>query len=113
MDQIQVTATFPSISDLDQFKRLLEPAFDLAGDEPGTVQYDGFFSQDGTEAVFRETYVDSDAVLAHLKNVGHLLGPLGEAGGGVELEIFGNPSTDLEAALSGMSPKIRRFHKGK
>jgi hypothetical protein len=52
-------------------------------------------------------------VLAHLKNVGHLLGPLGEAGGGVELEIFGNPSTDLEAALSGMSPKIRSFHKGK
>ena len=81
MDAIQASARFPKIeaTHLVEFKQLAADALDSARGESGTLQYDWFFSDDDTQCVVRETYRDSEAVLAHLGNVGPLLGRMIEA----------------------------------
>ena len=88
MQQLQVNATFPSISPdaADQFTQLAAEALATIRGEPGTLQHDWFLSDDGTRCVVRETYASSDAFLAHLAAAGPLLGRLVELGGGLELE---------------------------
>ena len=83
MDKIQVTATFPNIAPADRatFKELVNKAIDIAKTEPATLQYDWFSNADETRYVVREAYANSDAVLAHMGNLGELLGQLAELGG--------------------------------
>ena len=76
MEKIQVSAVFPNIApaDLAAFKQVAAAALELTIPEPGTLHYDWFFSEDETKCVVREVYANSDAMLAHLGNVGELLG---------------------------------------
>ena len=82
-------------------------------DEPGTLQHDWFFSDDGGRCVIREAYASSDAFLAHLAGAGPLLGRLVELGGGLELEVFGEPSTPLRDAIAAFQPRIYSYSQSK
>ncbi len=115
MEQLQVNATFPSISAdaAEQFTKLAAEAMATIRGEPGTLQHDWFLSDDGTRCVVRETYASSDAFLAHLAGVGPLLGRLVELGGGLELEVFGEPSAAVRDALAPFRPPIYRLSQGK
>ena len=81
--------------------------------EPGTIRHDWFLSDDGTRCVVREAYTSSDAFLAHLAAAGPLLGRLVELGGGLELELFGEPSAALLDAVSAFQPQIYHYTQGK
>ena len=81
--------------------------------EPGTLQHDWFLSDDGTRCVVRETYANSDAFLAHLTASEPLLGRLIELGGGLELELYGEPSTALHDAIAAFQPRIHSYSQGK
>src|SRR5580765_6562062 len=111
VEQLQVTGTFPNISpaDLAEFKQLAAKALELAKGEATTLQYDWFFSDDETKCVVRETYASSDAVLAHMANLGDLLGQLAQLGGGVHIEAFGTPSAQLLEAAAALQPKLYGF----
>ena len=87
MDQIQLTATLPNIApgDLAEFKDLAARALELTKGETATLQYDWFFSDDETKCVVRETYENSDAILAHMANMGDLIAKLAQLGGGLEI----------------------------
>jgi hypothetical protein len=116
VDHIQVTATFPKIApdNLAEFKRLAGEAVKVAADESGVLQYDWFFSADETACVVRETFENSDAILTHLGNVGDILGPVVQLGGGLELEMFGgSPSDQLVQALAAFGPTYYPFFQGK
>lgn len=115
MEQLQVTATFPRIAgdDLSEFKRLAGEALELTADDPGMLQYDWFFSHDESKCVVRETYADSDAVLTHIGLLGDLLGRVIELGGGVQIEVFGNPSDTLVKATEALQPTIYSYFQGK
>ena len=116
MEQIQFTVTFPKISpdNLDQFKKIAGEALQIAAGEPGCLQYDWFFNADETACVTRETFENSDAVLAHLGNVGEIIGPVVQLGGGIEIETFGgSPSDQLVEALAAFSPTHYPFFQGK
>lgn len=78
-----MTAKYPNIAPADRaaFKELVKKDIDIATTEPGTLQYDWFFNVDETSCVVREAYANSDAVLAHMGNLGELLGQLAEFGG--------------------------------
>ena len=52
-------------------------------------------------------------MLTHLAMVGEALGPLIEVGGGVELEVFGDPSEALLQATSAMQPRVHSYLQGK
>lgn len=115
METIQVTGTLPKIApgDLAAFKRIAKQAMDIVKSESTTLQYDWFFNADETQCVVRETYANSDAALSHLGNLAELLGPLVQLSGGVELQIFGNPSPQLREALASMQPTVFGFFQGK
>ena len=115
MEQLQVTATFPSIAkeDLDEFRRLAGELMELTKGEDGVLQYDWFFSADGSTCVVRETYANGDAVLAHVAMAGELLGAITPLGGGVEVEVYGNPPAELIAATEALRPAIYTFFQGK
>ncbi len=66
-------------------------------------------SADESKCVVREAYADSDAVLAHLGAVGHLLEEILGLGGGVEVEVFGNPSEALQEVTAEMQPAVYSY----
>ena len=115
MDRLQLTARFPNIpsGNILEFKKLATQALEITKGEAGTLQYDWFFSDDETVCVVRETYADSDAVLAHMTNLGELIGELLEVSGGCEFEIFGSPSAQLLEAAAAVSPSVFSYFQGK
>jgi quinol monooxygenase YgiN len=115
MEQIQLTATLPNIppGNLPEFKELAARALEITKDEETTLQYDWFFSDDETRCVVRETYANSDAILAHMANMGDLIGKLAELGGGLEIEAFGDPSPELLEAAAAFQPTVYRYFQGK
>lgn len=115
MEKIQVSAVFPNIApgNLTEFKQVAAEALELTIPEPGTLHYDWFFSEDETKCVVREIYADSDAMLAHLGNVGDLLGRLIELGGGLDPEGFGSPSAELAEAIAPFNPTLYAHFQGK
>ena len=115
MQHIQITATLPNIApgDLAEFKRLAAQLLELTKGDAGALQYDWFLSADETKCVVRETYEDSDAVLAHMAIVGELLGKLAALGGGLEVEGFGPVSPQLAEAAAAMQAPIYKFFQGK
>jgi hypothetical protein len=115
MEQLQVTATFPSIAkaDLAEFKQRASEALGVVANEPGTLQYDWFFNADETRCVVRETYASSEAVLTHLGNVGDILGPIVQLGGGLELDFFGDPSDELRQATKTFEPAVYTHFQSK
>ena len=115
MEQLQVTATFPNIANenLAQFKQLAAQALVMTRGEPGNSQYDWYFNHDETSCVVRETYESSAAVLAHMGNVGDLLGKLVELGSGLEIEVFGSPSAELMEAAAALQPSVYPYFQGR
>ena len=73
--------------------------------EPGALQYDWFLNETQTECVVQETYADSEAVLAHVANLGLTLDAVLSLGDWT-FEIFGSPSPELAAAAAGLNPKV-------
>ena len=61
----------------------------------------------------REVYANSDAMLAHLGNVGELPGRLVELGGGLEPEGFGSPSFVLAEAIAPFNATMYGHFQGK
>ena len=97
MDKVHFTARFLKIEkeNLQAFKDLAAELLEVAKLEPGNLEYDYFLSDDETVCVVRETYVDSDAVFAHMAGMSELLPRLIELGGGFSAECYGNPSAAL------------------
>jgi hypothetical protein len=96
-----------------EFKELAARALELTKGEATTLQYDWFFSDDETKCVVRETYANSDAILAHMVNLGDLIGKLADLGGGLEIEAFGDLSPELLEAAAAFEPTVYRFFQGK
>jgi hypothetical protein len=115
MKQLQVTGTLPQIpkDNLEEFKRLAREALAATADDPGVLQYDWFFNHEESKCVIRETYADSNAVLTHLGLVGDLLGKIIEVGGGMEIEVFGEPSDALLKATETLQLTIYSYFQGK
>ena len=113
MNNLQITARL-KIHDgrLQEFKDLAKQALHAVKEkETGALQYDFFFNADETECVVRERYADSNAVLAHLANVGPILGKALEMSE-FSLEVFGDPSDQLRAATAALNPKVYSFYQG-
>lgn len=79
MKNIQITAKFKiHAGKAEEFKKMAADCITaVKKNEPGALQYDWFLSPDESECIVRENYADSNAVLAHMGNVGELLDKLG------------------------------------
>ena len=75
-----------------QFKALAQQCVDIVRErEPGTIFYEWFMNADDTECVAIDGYVDLDAVMQHVQNIGPLMRQLMSISDR-ELQIYGaNP----------------------
>ena len=79
--------------------------------DPGTQSYEWYFNADHSECVVLEVYDDSNAVLAHVGNLGELLGQL-MAVADMTLEVFGDPSPELRQVGESVGAKVYSYHQG-
>jgi len=77
---------------LAEFRALCERLVEETRAEPGCLYYG--FSFDGDEVHCREAYADADAMLAHMDNVGALIGEALEMAEMARLEVHG-PEEEL------------------
>jgi hypothetical protein len=75
-----------------EFKNVSEKCVEQTKSEAGCLYYG--FSYSGDEAHCREGYTNGEAALAHLQNVGPLLGELLKLGDLTKLEVHG-PEPEL------------------
>lgn len=77
--------------------------------EPGTLTYDWSISADGKSCYFCEHYVDSEAVMMHLKTFGEKYAERLLATVEIQsFKVFGAPNENVTKALSGFGAE---FHK--
>lgn len=74
-------------------------------DEPGALDYEWHFSEDGTRLHLFERYVDSEATMVHLGNFGakfmaRFMGCVTPAG----MVVYGAPSDAVRKGLAGLRP---------
>ena len=113
MNQLQVTARLKiHEGKLDEFKQLAAQCLLTVKEmDKDTMQYDWFINKEQTECVVRERYADSNAIFAHLANLGDLFGKL-LAVSDFSVEVFGEPSLELINATTSLNPKIYSFYQG-
>lgn len=98
---------------IDEFKKkAAELIRKVEANEPNALSYEWFLSEDESICDLVEVYKDSDAVMAHLGNVGDLLGPLVEIAPLSGLLILGNPSDEVRQAFTPFGPKIFEHWNG-
>ncbi len=115
MDKLQASARFPNIErdKLNEFKKVAAEMLKITQRERGNLQYDYFLNADETVCVVRETYANSDAVLAHMAGMGELLPRLIELGGGLVVKVFGSPSPALLEAAAALKPAVYSYLQGR
>lgn len=79
--------------------------------DKGTRQYDWYLNDDQTEGVVLETYDDSEAVLEHIANLGANFGAILETCE-LSLEVFGDPSPELQEAASSLPTRVYAYFQG-
>jgi quinol monooxygenase YgiN len=85
----------------DEFERLSDQAMEIVRTrDSGTLQYDTYMNDDGSECLVIERYRDSEAALEHFTNVGDLFEPILATVTVVHGELLGEPSAELRARLA-------------
>jgi len=112
MDKLQILARF-RIQDgkLASFKQIAATCLSMVKEkEPDSLQYEWYFNPDETECVVVEAYRDSNALLAHLGNLGDLFGQL-LAVSDLSAEVYGKPSEELLQATNQLDVKLYSLHQ--
>jgi quinol monooxygenase YgiN len=81
----------------DDFLGLVTALTAAAAEEPGTVRYAWYRSDDPSEFVVIEEYTDPDAAVAHNQHCADLLGRVGGLAEMTSLHLHGDLGPDLEA----------------
>ena len=90
----------------EEFKALAAECVRLVRDrDPGTSLYEWFINGDETECVAIDRYSSSDAVFAHIGNVGATMRKLRKVSD-VSVELLGSPSSALLEALQFKSGEV-------
>jgi len=79
--------------------------------DPGTLRYDWYLDESGTDGVVIETYESSEALLAHVETVQEPLGKALEFAS-LSLELYGEPSRELRDALTPLGTKFYAYLQG-
>ena len=115
MHPFKVTVRFPNIEPdkLDDFKQAAAELIEISKGEPGTLRYDWYMNADESACVLHELFANSAACMEHLVHVGARLGRLMILGGGMDVECFGNPSSELLEVSQPLAPVIYSLMNGK
>ena len=99
---------------LDTFKSIAQEMIARTRNEPGALEYEWHLSADGKRCRLVETYVDADAVLAHLSgSVVQELVPKMVAHTKIDrFEVCGDPGPKAAAMLAGFGAEIFKSWNG-
>jgi quinol monooxygenase YgiN len=108
METIQIIATFTAIApeNLERFKATVIEASELVASEEGTLEYSYYLNTDETQCLMIEKYASPEALMAHMGNVGHLMGPLFGTGGSVDVNVLGDAPAVLIEATKDFQPTL-------
>jgi quinol monooxygenase YgiN len=100
---------------IEEFKRLvgeITRAVDI--NEPGTKSYRYYLNDDETKCVISESYVNSEAALAHLNGAAAqtILPKIFNISKINRFEVFGDPSKELQEALTKFGSQNYHFFAG-
>ena len=111
MGAIRIIATFTAIAPehRERFKATVRELTELVASEDGTLEYSYYLTADETRCLMIETYASPEALATHMGNVGHLLGPLFESGGSVDVDILGDAPEALIEATKDFQPTMYSF----
>ena len=97
---------------LENFKQVAQDCLACSrSKDRGTLQYDLYLSADESEAVLHELYVDSQAMIDHIDNLGELIQALGDTVD-ISVELYGEPTPALIEVLGGEGVPTYRFVGG-
>jgi quinol monooxygenase YgiN len=90
----------------EAFRQLVSKVVAAVAQEPGTMAYEWSMRADGKTFDVVEIYRDSDAVVAHVKDVGSKFGgELGKTQKTLRLVVYGNPDAAARKAIEGLHPE--------
>jgi quinol monooxygenase YgiN len=86
----------------EEFKQIAAQCLEaVTAREPGTSVYEWFINEAASECVVLETYESADALLAHTRNVGALVGQLLKIAD-CSVDMLADPTPEVRAALKRM-----------
>ena len=92
---------------LESFKkRARETTMGVEANEPDTLCFEWYVSDNGTDGYLVETYTDSAAFLLHLSRLREKPRQTPEVGPLLEALVLGYPNAQAREALSGMGAKF-------
>ena len=84
---------------LEEWKRLNAEAMEIVRTkDSGTLQFEVYFNDDETECIVIERFRDSEALIEHGKNLGHLFEAILATVSVVHGEVLGEPNEELSAS---------------
>ena len=84
----------------EDFKAAAKPLFAKTQEEPDTLRYEYFLSDDGSSNVNIEVFKDADAFVYHNRNVADLVPALFDCLDKVRIAVIGDANDDLWAELA-------------
>jgi len=94
---------------VEQLRAAAEALFERTQEEPGTLRYDYFISDDGLRDIHVEVFKDAAAFVYHNRNVADLVPALFENGEIQRIDVIGDVSDELYAELEGNN--LKHFEK--
>jgi quinol monooxygenase YgiN len=91
-----------------EFKRLCAELIDIMrARDTGTLQFEIYLSDDESECVIYERYLDSEAVIEHGAHVGEIMPAIFATGSGPSA-LLGEPNAELAAMTAGSPVTVFR-----
>ena len=116
LENIHIRAEFIIEKDnVEHFKKLIREMSNVVEtNEPSTLVYQFYLNGDGTKCMVHETYVDSKAALSHNESTASktILPRIFNIAKLNILEVYGNPSIELEKLLASFNSQIFNLYTG-
>jgi quinol monooxygenase YgiN len=98
---------------LEQFQSIAKEIIGAVNsNEPNMKSYNWYFNDAKSACFVHEHHTDSASILAHLENVGPLLGKILEVSKLARLDVLGNPNEEATKALKGLNSNINLHWEG-
>jgi quinol monooxygenase YgiN len=102
-NQIHFRAEFTiEVGKIEEYKKLIqEMSRTVQANEPDTINYQFYLNKDQTKCVVHETYVNSDAALAHNNGIASrkILPRIFSLAKISRFDVYGNPNEELRKSL--------------
>jgi quinol monooxygenase YgiN len=97
----------------EAFKQMVPKIVAAVEQEPGTMAYEWSMRADGKTFDIVEIYQDSNAFVAHVKDViGKFGGDFGKTQKTLKLVVYGNPDAEARKAMEGLHPEFETPFSG-